>query len=68
MKAIISRAVNDSFPEVGTTNRMIVSGLKTQAGVMRRAKQYAQGKAFRVEFFTDDNFYGEPYRVIVVPQ
>jgi len=66
MKAIVSRAVNGAFPEVGTSDRMIVSNLKTHHGVMRRARRYAQGKPFRVEFFTDEGFYGEPYRVITV--
>lgn len=68
MKAIISRAREDgSIPEVGMSNRMLVSDLLTERGVIRRAKQYANGKAFRVEFFTDQNFYGNPYKTLFLP-
>jgi hypothetical protein len=66
MKAIVSRTVNGTFPEVGTSDRMLVSDLKTEQGVIKRARHYAQGKTFRVEFFHSDNLYGQPYRVIVV--
>lgn len=66
MKAIVSRATNGVFPEVGTDNRILVSGLKTHHGVTRRARRYAQGKSFRIEFFASEHLYGKPYRVIVV--
>ena len=69
MKAIVSRARTDgSIPEVGTGDRMVVSGLKTEQGVIRRARAYARGKAFRVEFFTDARFYSDPYKTVFCPQ
>lgn len=65
MKAIISRERNDgTFAEVGTSDRTVVAGL-TYRGVIRRARRYAQGKRFRVELFHDEQFYAEPYRVII---
>lgn len=68
MKAIISRARADgSIPEVGTSDRMLVSDLTTERGVLRRAMRYANGKRFRVEFFTDHNFYGNPYKTLFLP-
>jgi len=64
MKVIVSReASNGLIPQVGTLDRTVVSHYKTENGVRRFAKQYAKGKRFRIEFFHDDSFYGEPYRV-----
>lgn len=69
MKAIISRArLDGSIPEVGTNDRMLVSDLKTEQGVIRRARVYARGKAFRVEFFMDARFYSDPYKTVFCPQ
>ena len=65
MTAIVSRAVNGTFAEVGTSDRMLVS-LKTEQGVIRRGRKYAQGKTFRVEFFHSEHLYGNPYRTLVV--
>jgi hypothetical protein len=46
MKAIISKARADgTIPEVGMSDRMLVSDLLTERGVLRRAKRFAQGKA-----------------------
>lgn len=65
MKAIVSRAKPDgTIPEVGMSDRMLVSDLTTERGVIRRAKQYAKGKRVRIEFFTDHNFYGDPYKTL----
>ena len=64
MKAIISRHVNGSFAEVGMSNRVLVSHYKTREGVRRFAKKYAANspsRLYRIEYFTDENFYGLPY-------
>ena len=64
MKAIISRAsASGQIATVGTTDRTLVDHYKTTTGVRRYALQYAKGKPFRIEFFHDDKFYGEPFRV-----
>jgi hypothetical protein len=65
MKAIISReheSVPGYIPECGTDNRTLVSHYKTLNGMRRFAKRYAQGRAYRIEFFTDSNFYGDAFR------
>ena len=65
MKAIISRGTATGLPaEVGTSDRTVVSHYKTQDGVVRFAKKSAQGKPWRIEFFHDDQFYGQPYHRI----
>ena len=64
MKAIISRETESgAMAEVGTTNRTVVSHYKTVADIRRFAEKYAAGKRFRIEIFTDNNFYGEPFHV-----
>lgn len=64
MKAIISRQdSNGRIPEVGTTDRTVVSHYKTLQGVRRYARKYANGKLYRIEFFKDECFYGDPFRV-----
>ncbi len=69
MKAIISRTNSvGAIAEVGTSDRTIVSHYKTHNGVMRYARKYAQGKTFRVQFFHDSEFYGNPYRCVTVRQ
>jgi hypothetical protein len=64
MKAIISRAsINGHFPNVGTTDRTVVSHYKTKQGIRKFAKQYAVGRAYRIEFFHPEQFYCEPFAV-----
>ena len=65
MIAIVSRQRSDgSFPDVGTNNRTLWQDLYTISGVIRRARRYAQGKSFRIEFFHDEKFYtAEPFYV-----
>lgn len=64
MKAIISRqAANGLIPNVGTTDRTVVSHYKTKQGIRRYARMYAKSKAYRIEFFHDEKFYCEPFAV-----
>jgi len=64
MKAIISRAsINGVFPNVGTSNRVLVSHYRTKNGVRRFARKYAVGFQYRIEFFHSENFYGMPFAV-----
>jgi hypothetical protein len=64
MKAIISRAsINGHFPNVGTTDRTVVSHNKTKQGIRRYARMYAKGMAYRIEFFHAEKFYCEPFAV-----
>ena len=64
MKAIISRMVGDKFPEVGMNDRFLTSSYKSQLKVIQVAKEWAKGKPYRIEFFTDSGIYGEPFKVI----
>jgi hypothetical protein len=62
MKAIISRANERGYlPQVGTTDRTVVSHYKTKDGIRRYARKYAQGREYRIEFFHDSQFYAEPF-------
>jgi hypothetical protein len=63
MKAIVSqRKADGTYAEVGMNDQTVISGLKTVAGIRRRAARYARGP-HRIQYFSDDNFYGEPFRV-----
>jgi hypothetical protein len=66
MKIIISRQLtNGSWPTVGTSDRVLFSGVVTESAAIDRATKYAQGRAFRIEFFHDERFYNElPFRTI----
>lgn len=65
VKAIVTRA-NDRgvFDEVGSVNRAVVSHLTSESNILRWAEKYANGAAYRVEFFHASKFYGEPYKVV----
>ena len=67
MKALISRESNGRIADVGTTHRTVVSHYKTQEGLRRYARKYANGKAYRIEFFHDEEFYGEPFHIEYFP-
>lgn len=66
MKVIATRQ-NDAgtFDKVGMNNRWLITDLKTERGVVNRIKRtgWAKGRAIRLEFFSDDEFYKEPKRV-----
>ena len=80
MKAIISVATDPtSYPEVGMTDRTIVSRYKTIEGVERYARSFAgmiaRGKGnshgpimgtayYRIEIFSDSGIYNDPYLVL----
>jgi hypothetical protein len=68
VKIIISRANDDgTFPTVGTNNRLCFSGVVTERCAIERGTKYAQGRAFRVEFWQDGEFYkpdSKPFRTI----
>ena len=60
--AIISRRVNGQFAEVGTSNRTIIK--RNQMATIRKyAKAYANGAAYRIEYFHEGRIYGEPWLV-----
>jgi hypothetical protein len=64
MVAIITRANSyGEFDAVGTTNRIIVRGLRTYRGVHARARLFASGGAYKIEFYHDGRFYGDPFSV-----
>jgi hypothetical protein len=71
MKALISRtAETGTLATVGSGNQTVVSHYKTLRGVLRFARKYAnstsysQGKPYRVEFYTDNHFYGDPFKIV----
>jgi hypothetical protein len=56
MKIIVSLRHSDgTFPEVGMNNRTIFDG-KSVSHILRRAANYANGRAYRVEFFANGIF------------
>jgi len=66
MKILITRQnESDSFDTVGTTNRWLFSDIQTEQGAIERAIQYAEGRAYRIEFFHNEHFYNsQPFRTI----
>jgi hypothetical protein len=67
MKILISRSnERGTFDSVGTSNRWLFSDITSERGAISRAIQFAGGKAYRIEFFHDERFYGQekPFRTI----
>jgi hypothetical protein len=65
MKILITRASLDgTFDAVGTNNRWLFSDIQTETGAINRAIPYSQGRAYRIEFYSDSGIYGDPFRVI----
>ena len=65
MNAIISKQLPDgSYAEVGTSNRVAIEHMKTERDVLRFARKYAGSIGFREEFYHNENFYGQPYKVV----
>jgi len=66
MKIIIScQLPNGSWPTVGTSDRVLFSGIVTESAAIDRATKYAQGRAYRIDFFHDERFYNEePFRTV----
>ncbi len=63
MKALVSREKPDgTFHEYGMNDQTIISGLKTFAGIRKRARAWAKG-SYRIQYFNDNGFYGEPFKV-----
>lgn len=63
--AIVSRDNGKGkIPEVGMNDRMVVSDLETEKGIFNRAREFADGKQFRVEFYSHSHAT-KPYRVVL---
>ncbi len=63
MRQIITRVRSDgTFPEVGMNDRAVTS-YKTQRSARRWAKEYAKGRACRIEYISNDHLQGEPFKV-----
>jgi hypothetical protein len=68
MKVLVSlkNDYDDKFAEVGMNNRTLITHLKSQFYIYKHAKMFAdqQGKKqVRLEYFTNEGFYGDPYKV-----
>lgn len=64
IKAIVSlkNEKNGTFPEVGMTDKTIVSGISEKI-VKKLAKNYAKNRDYRVEYFQAEKIYSDPYKV-----
>ncbi len=69
MKAIITvQNADGTYDEVGMNNRTMVSHLKSERGILKWAKEYAnvrKAKNIRLEFF-GSNIYKDAFKTIVV--
>lgn len=65
MKVILTRQNNDgTYDQVGMDNIMLISDLKADWAIDRRARAFGRGRKVRLEYFTDYNFYADkPFRV-----
>lgn len=69
MKVIVTKQNADgSFDEVGMNNRSIFSQFKTKIGAFRRMKQILPPGTYRLEFFTDNGIYGDPFDTQILEQ
>ena len=65
MQILISRMTNaGTWPTVGTTDRLTFQNIQSERDAMRLAIRWAQGRSYRIEFFQDGKFYGEPFKVL----
>lgn len=57
-KVIVTR-INEqgTYDEVGMRNRTVITGLTSVPGILHRARTFANGKSFRVEWYTESTFY-----------
>lgn len=64
IKAIVTlkNQKNNTFPEVGMTDRNVFSG-RTEKIVNNQAKKYAQNREYRVEYFQAERFYSDPFKI-----
>lgn len=72
MKAFVTRLMNpdhgiDDFKNiVGTSDQMVVSNLKTEKDIWRRAASFANGRPYQIEIYYDnDKVYGIPNKTII---
>lgn len=64
MQALITRAdERGEFDEIGMRNRFIILHAGTGKRVVRRAREYAGGRAFRIEWYSELRPYGNPLRI-----
>lgn len=64
MRAIITKQNSaGGFDTVGMNNRVLISHLKTERGVLKWAAGYAGGKPHKIEFYAE-NIYGAPFKTI----
>jgi len=65
MKVIVTRENNDgTYDEVGMKNIMLISWLKADYAILKHAREFANGKPFRLQYFHDTTFYGAPFKVV----
>lgn len=63
MKIIVSRLRADgTYPEVGMNDRALFS-IPSVKSAKKRAADFAQGRPHRIEYFTDDHLYTDPFKV-----
>lgn len=65
MKVIVTRENNDgTYDEVGMKNIMLISWLKADYAILKHAREFANDKPFRLQYFHDTTFYGAPFKVV----
>jgi hypothetical protein len=54
------------FSQSGTVNNWLFQDIKTPTGAVERAVKYASGRAYRIEFYHEEQFYSgaPPFRII----
>lgn len=67
MQVVISRQRSDgSWPHVGMSDRILLH-VRSERGAIAAAIDYATGRSYRIEFYTEDRPYAEPYKVLEQP-
>lgn len=65
MKVIVTKQNDDgTYNEVGMNTRMLINWLKADYAILKHARQFANGKPFRLEYFHDTTLYGVPFKVV----
>lgn len=67
MKAIVTRPNSDgTYDEVGMRNRYLTSQYKTERGLLRYGiADYFKG-TIRIELFSDNGIFRDPYKTIYI--
>ena len=61
----VSTDYGATYPDVGMNNQLVISHLSSVQGVIKRAREYARDKFFRIQFHSPGSgIYREPYKTL----